>query len=169
MWRSCSCSVSWPPTCCTTSAWSARCTFLLVFTIAVLIGLLYVTPAGQRLNPAIERADPARLGVITGYLHLVMIAGLVVTAVGAELSIAHPLRTGDTAAVVVILSGPTLSPRANPLTAGISSDHPSTGWPDSDHRFISCSAIRGARGAAHTRQRDSTAEFEQTRTGGLLP
>ncbi|GLZ56803.1 MULTISPECIES: low temperature requirement protein A [Micromonospora] len=82
--------------------------FLLVFTIAVLIGLLYVTPAGQRLGPAIERADPARLGVITGYLHLVMIAGLVVTAVGAELSIVHPLRTGDTTAVVVILSGPTL-------------------------------------------------------------
>ncbi|MBM0204958.1 low temperature requirement protein A [Micromonospora sp. NPDC051227] len=82
--------------------------FLLVFTIAVLIGLLYVTPAGQRLGPAIERADPSQLGVITGYLHLVMIAGLVVTAVGAELSIAHPLRTGDTAAVLVILSGPTL-------------------------------------------------------------
>ncbi|MBQ1029920.1 low temperature requirement protein A [Micromonospora sp. SD19] len=82
--------------------------FLLVFTLAVLIGLLYVTPAGQRLGPAIERADPARLGVITGYLHLVMIAGLVVTAVGAELSIVHPLRTGDTTAVVVILSGPTL-------------------------------------------------------------
>ncbi|MET8355669.1 low temperature requirement protein A [Micromonospora sp. NPDC005171] len=82
--------------------------FLLVFATAVLIGLLYVTPAGQRLGPAIEHADPAWLGVITGYLHLVMIAGLVVTAVGAELSIAHPLQTGDTTAVAVILSGPTL-------------------------------------------------------------
>ncbi|WP_433355680.1 low temperature requirement protein A [Micromonospora saelicesensis] len=82
--------------------------FLLVFATAVLIGLLYVTPAGQRLGPAIERADPARLGVITGYLHLVMIAGLVVTAVGAELSIAHPMEAGDTTAVLVILSGPTL-------------------------------------------------------------
>ena len=82
--------------------------FLLVFATAVLIGLLYVTPAGQRLGPAIERADPAWLGVITGYLHLVMIAGLVVTAVGAELSIAHPMETGDTTAVLVILSGPTL-------------------------------------------------------------
>ncbi|WFE50790.1 low temperature requirement protein A [Micromonospora sp. WMMD1155] len=82
--------------------------FLLVFATAVLIGLLYVTPAGQRLGPAIERADPSRLGVVTGYVHLVMIAGLVVTAVGAELSIAHPARTGDLAAVVAILSGPTL-------------------------------------------------------------
>ncbi|MEV1156569.1 low temperature requirement protein A [Micromonospora chokoriensis] len=82
--------------------------FLLVFATAVLIGLLYVTPAGQRLGPAIEHADPSRLGVVTGYVHLVMIAGLVVTAVGAELSIAHPSRTGDLTAVVVILSGPTL-------------------------------------------------------------
>ncbi|MEU1591041.1 low temperature requirement protein A [Micromonospora sp. NPDC005710] len=82
--------------------------FLLVFATAVLIGLLYVTPAGQHLGPAIERADSARLGTISGYLHLVMIAGLVVTSVGAELSITHPLRTGDTTAVVVILSGPSL-------------------------------------------------------------
>ncbi|MEU4397802.1 low temperature requirement protein A [Micromonospora orduensis] len=82
--------------------------FLLVFATAVLIGLLYVTPAGLRLAPVIEHADPARLGVITGYLHLVMVAGLVVTAVGAELSIDHPTRTGDTAAVLAILGGPTL-------------------------------------------------------------
>ncbi|MCX5068605.1 low temperature requirement protein A [Micromonospora lupini] len=82
--------------------------FLLVFVTAVLIGLLYVTPAGRHLGSAIEHADPARLGVITGYLHLVMIAGIVVTAVGAELSIAHPSGAGDTAAVAVILGGPTL-------------------------------------------------------------
>ncbi|MGI5524915.1 low temperature requirement protein A [Micromonospora sp. CA-259024] len=82
--------------------------FLLVFATAVLIGLLYVTPAGLRLGPVIERADPSRLGVVTGYLHLVMIAGLVVTAVGAELSIVHPTRVGDMTAVVVILGGPML-------------------------------------------------------------
>ncbi|MBM7491906.1 low temperature requirement protein LtrA [Micromonospora luteifusca] len=82
--------------------------FLLVFATSLLIGLLYVTPAGLRLGSAIEHADPARLGVITGYLHLMMIAGLVVTAVGAELSIAHPTQVGDTTAVVVILGGPML-------------------------------------------------------------
>ncbi|MFF0471819.1 low temperature requirement protein A [Micromonospora zamorensis] len=82
--------------------------FLLVFATAVLTGLLYVTPAGQRLAPAIDDADPSRLGVITGYLHLVMIAGLVVTAVGAELSIAHPTEAADRTAAVVILGGPML-------------------------------------------------------------
>lgn len=82
--------------------------FLLVFATAVLTGLLYVTPAGQRLGPAIEQADPSRLGVVTGYLHLVMIAGLVVTAVGAELSIAHPTKAADMTAAAVILGGPLL-------------------------------------------------------------
>ncbi|MBG6101675.1 low temperature requirement protein A [Micromonospora vinacea] len=82
--------------------------FLLVFATAVLIGLLYVTPAGQHLGSAIEHADTSRLGVIAGYLHLVMIAGIVLTAVGAELSIAHPTEVGDTKAVMVILGGPAL-------------------------------------------------------------
>ncbi|MGC4769141.1 low temperature requirement protein A [Micromonospora sp. DT44] len=82
--------------------------FLLVFATAVLIGLLYVTPAGQRLGSALDRADPSRFGVITGDLHLVMVAGIVLTAAGAELSIAHPTERGDTAAVVAILGGPPL-------------------------------------------------------------
>ncbi|MCO1595693.1 low temperature requirement protein A [Micromonospora sp. RHAY321] len=82
--------------------------FLLVFANAVLIGLLYVTPAGQRLGPAIEHADPSRLGVVTSYLHLVMIAGIVATAVGAEVAIAHPTEIGGTTVVLVILGGPTL-------------------------------------------------------------
>ncbi|MGV9210672.1 low temperature requirement protein A [Micromonospora sp. RB23] len=82
--------------------------FLLVFTTAVLMGLLYVTPAGQRLGPALDRADPSRLGVVTGDLHLVMIAGLVTTALGAELSIAHPTKTSDTTSALVIIGGPTL-------------------------------------------------------------
>ncbi|MET8282636.1 low temperature requirement protein A [Micromonospora sp. NPDC005174] len=82
--------------------------FLLVFATAVMIGLLYVTPAGQRLGPALDRADPSRLGVVTGDLHLVMIAGIVLTAVGAELSIAHPTEKGDTASALVIMGGPAL-------------------------------------------------------------
>ncbi|WLS46774.1 low temperature requirement protein A [Micromonospora profundi] len=82
--------------------------FLLVFATAVLIGLLYVTPAGLRLAPAIERAASSRLGVLTGYLHLVMVAGIVLTAVGAELSIARPTVVDDTRAVMVVLGGPML-------------------------------------------------------------
>ncbi|MEV1332739.1 low temperature requirement protein A [Micromonospora costi] len=79
--------------------------FLLTFATAVLLGLLYVTPAGRSLGPALERADPTRLGAATGYLHLAMIAGVVATAAGAELIIAHPDEPGTAG---VIVAGPAL-------------------------------------------------------------
>ncbi|MEV6373258.1 low temperature requirement protein A [Micromonospora musae] len=79
--------------------------FLLVFATAVLTGLLYVTPAGGYLGPAIDRADPSRLGPASAYLHLVMIGGVVATAVGAELAIAHPAEPG---VVAVVVAGPAL-------------------------------------------------------------
>ncbi|MET7747342.1 low temperature requirement protein A [Micromonospora sp. NPDC005367] len=79
--------------------------FLLIFATAVLLGLLYVTPGGRQLASAIERAEPARLGAASNLLHLVMIAGVVSTAVGAELAIGHP---GEPGAVAVVAAGPAL-------------------------------------------------------------
>ncbi|MGK5737481.1 low temperature requirement protein A [Micromonospora sp. URMC 103] len=77
--------------------------FLLVFATAVLLGLLYVTPAGRALAPALDQADPTRLGADSAYLHLVMIGGVMTTAAGAELVIAHPDEAG---AAFVIAAGP---------------------------------------------------------------
>ncbi|MDO3704022.1 low temperature requirement protein A [Micromonospora sp. C28SCA-DRY-2] len=86
----------------------ATAAFLLGFAVAVLIGLLYVTPAGVALGPAIDRAAPSRFAVTVGYLHIVMIAGVVATAVGIELAIAHPTAPAGMGAVVVTGTGPTL-------------------------------------------------------------
>ena len=52
--------------------------------------------------------DPARLAVSAIYAHLVMVAGIVATAVGDELVIAHPLGHTQPAWVAVILGGPAL-------------------------------------------------------------
>jgi low temperature requirement protein LtrA len=82
--------------------------FLLIFATAVLIGLLYVTPSGVHLGSAIERSDPSRFGTTSAYLHLLMIAGVVYTAVGAELTIVHPTEVGSRTAVAVLAAGPTL-------------------------------------------------------------
>lgn len=87
---------------------SRTATFVLAFAGAVLIGLLYMTPAGVALAPAIDRSAPPRLAVTVGYLHIVMIAGVVATAVGTELAIAHPTEPAGTGAVVVTVAGPTL-------------------------------------------------------------
>ncbi|GIG86969.1 low temperature requirement protein A [Plantactinospora endophytica] len=83
--------------------------FLLSFLTTVLLWRVYFHRAGHVLPTAITSArHPARLGISAAFSHLPMLAGIVLTAVGYELSIAHPF--GDTAPawLVAILGGPTL-------------------------------------------------------------
>ncbi|MFI5489397.1 low temperature requirement protein A [Micromonospora echinaurantiaca] len=106
---------------------SRTAAFLLGFAVAMLIGLLYVTPAGVALGPAIDRSTPSRFAVTAGYLHIVMIAGVVATATGVESAIAHPTEPAGTGAVVVTVAGPTLFLAGRMLlSAGI---HRRFSWP----------------------------------------
>jgi low temperature requirement protein LtrA len=58
--------------------------FVVLFTTLALIWRIYIFRAGEQLAPAIEgSANPDRFGLLASYVHLVMIAGLVVTSVGA--------------------------------------------------------------------------------------
>ncbi|RZU75390.1 low temperature requirement protein LtrA [Micromonospora kangleipakensis] len=82
--------------------------FLLFFAAAVLIGLLYVTPAGRYLGAALDERDPSRFGVAANDLHLVMIAGVVATSVAANLVIEHPTDRGSGMAVALTVAGPAL-------------------------------------------------------------
>jgi low temperature requirement protein LtrA len=53
--------------------------------------------------------DPGRLARSAyTYWHLPMVAGIIVTAVGDELVIAHPLGHADVATVATVLGGPAL-------------------------------------------------------------
>ncbi|WP_329100985.1 low temperature requirement protein A [Micromonospora sp. NBC_01699] len=75
----------------------------------VLLWRIYFHRAGRVLPLAITSArNPGRLGVATAFTHLTMIAGIVLTGVGYELSIAHPLGHGDPAWLFAILGGPIL-------------------------------------------------------------
>jgi low temperature requirement protein LtrA len=83
--------------------------FLVSITTTVLLWRIYIYRAGEVLSAAIAAAgDPFRLGQWATYAHLVMVAGIVVTAVGDELIIAHPLGHTQPATVGVILGGPAL-------------------------------------------------------------
>ncbi|MEO3745447.1 low temperature requirement protein A [Plantactinospora sp. B5E13] len=62
----------------------------VVFVNAGLLLWLYFVPSSGRLGGAIER-NQARGGVYAAYCHAIMVAGAVLTAVGAELMIMHPL------------------------------------------------------------------------------
>ena len=83
--------------------------FVVLFTTLALIWRIYIFRAGEQLAPAIEgSANPDRFGLLATYVHLVMIAGLVVTSVGAELVLAHPFGHPRAAATLTILGGPAL-------------------------------------------------------------
>ncbi|MCM0673496.1 low temperature requirement protein A [Micromonospora phytophila] len=79
------------------------------FATTVLLWRIYIFRAGELLGTAIGAArDPLRVGLPMVYSHVVMVAGIVVTAVGQELVIAHPLAHARSAWTAVILGGPAL-------------------------------------------------------------
>ncbi|HEX5596834.1 MAG TPA: low temperature requirement protein A [Micromonosporaceae bacterium] len=82
---------------------------IISFVITVLLWQIYFYRAGELLPTAIavSRA-PARVGELASYAHLIMVAGVSLSAVGAKLTIAHPFGKTTTAWVVVILGGPAL-------------------------------------------------------------
>ncbi|MEO3924715.1 low temperature requirement protein A [Micromonosporaceae bacterium B7E4] len=79
----------------------------VVFVNAGLMLWLYFVPAGGRLGGAIERNQP-RGGVYAGYAHALMIAGAVLTAVGAELTVMDPLGDAPASWSTAVLGGAVL-------------------------------------------------------------
>jgi low temperature requirement protein LtrA len=83
--------------------------FVASIATTALLWRIYIYRAGEVL-PAAFRAVPvsARLGRWAMHVHLAMVAGIVVTAVGAELVVAHPSGRTPPAWAIVILGGPAL-------------------------------------------------------------
>jgi low temperature requirement protein LtrA len=83
--------------------------FLVSFLTTVLLWRIYFHRAGHVLPAALTSArDPARLGRAASLTHLLMIAGIVLCAVGYELSIARPFGQTVPAWLFAILGGPAL-------------------------------------------------------------
>ncbi|WP_328422764.1 low temperature requirement protein A [Micromonospora sp. NBC_00389] len=83
--------------------------FVVSIATTVLLWRIYIYRAGELLSAAIAAAaDPARLARSASIAHLVMVAGIVVTAAGNELVIAHPFGHTQPAWIAVILGGPAL-------------------------------------------------------------
>ena len=79
------------------------------FATTVLMWRIYIYRAGELLGTALAAArDPLRVGLAQSYSHLLMVAGIVVTAVGQELVINHPLGHTRLAWYAVIFGGPAL-------------------------------------------------------------
>jgi low temperature requirement protein LtrA len=91
----------------TLDAWFA---FVIAFLGCVAMWWIYFDIGAERGSRSIrESADPgrtARLGYT--YLHLLIVAGIVVGAVGDELSVGHPHAIADAAQVGVLVGAPAL-------------------------------------------------------------
>lgn len=83
--------------------------FLVSFLTTVLLWRVYFHQAGHLLPSAISAArHPGRFSRAMSFSHLFMIAGIVLTGVGYELSIAHPLGHTTPVWLYAMLGGPAL-------------------------------------------------------------
>ena len=79
------------------------------FATTVLLWRIYIYRAGELFGTAVATArDPVGVVLSAVYSHLVMVAGIVLTAVGDELVITHPFGHTDPAWIAVIFGGPGL-------------------------------------------------------------
>ena len=97
----------------TTAALSA---FVSAFLGSVAMWWIYFDTAADRASERISKAnEPGRQARSAyTYLHLIIVAGIVVCAVADELTMAHP-EHADTGAIVAILGGPALYVLGNAL------------------------------------------------------
>ncbi|RKR89637.1 low temperature requirement protein LtrA [Micromonospora pisi] len=83
--------------------------FGVAFATVVLMWRIYIYRAGEILPDAIVAStNPSRFCQFAAVGHLVMVAGLILTAAGTALVIDHPLRPADPSWGAIMLSGPAL-------------------------------------------------------------
>lgn len=83
--------------------------FVVSFAGAVALWWIYFHRTGNRAVEAVAAAtDPGRLGRTLSYVYVVMVAGIIVTAVGDEVVVEHPGGATEPAWLAVVLGGPAL-------------------------------------------------------------
>ncbi|TDC42324.1 low temperature requirement protein A [Micromonospora sp. KC213] len=83
--------------------------FAVAVVTSVLFWRIYTQRAGLILAEAVTRSRrPAATGRSASDTHLVMVVGLVATAIGYELTITYPLRHPEAAWIAMIIGGPVL-------------------------------------------------------------
>lgn len=81
--------------------------FLVAFLGSLAMWWIYFDTSSQAGTEAIVSSnDPGRIGAYFHYTHVIIVAGVIVTAVGNELAIAHPAGHIDTKSLAVLIGGP---------------------------------------------------------------
>jgi low temperature requirement protein LtrA len=81
----------------------------VAFTGSIAMWWIYFDTGAEHGTQAITNArDPGRVGAQFSYIHITLIAGIVVCAVADELSIHHPMHHVDLPTLSVLVGGPLL-------------------------------------------------------------
>ncbi|MGC4890464.1 low temperature requirement protein A [Micromonospora sp. DT227] len=89
--------------------WESIVAFSAALATSVLLWRIYVQRAGQILGEAVTGAEhPATIGRSASDTHLVMVVGVVATAIGYELAVEHPAGHNELAWLALVLGGPAL-------------------------------------------------------------
>jgi low temperature requirement protein LtrA len=90
--------------------------FLTAFVGSIAMWWMYFDTSSRAATEFIVHShDPGRFGAYTHYVHAILIAGVIVTAVGNDLSIAHPHAGVDIAGAAVLFGGPAIYIAGNAL------------------------------------------------------
>ncbi len=93
-------------------AWSPAtvAAFVSAFLGSVAMWWIYFNIGAEKASSLIARsADPGRLGRLAyTYMHIFIVAGIIVAAVADELVLAHPLGRTETPTLAAVLGGPAL-------------------------------------------------------------
>jgi low temperature requirement protein LtrA len=95
----------------------AAAAFVLAFTGSIAMWWIYFNIGAERGSEHISRSsDPGRVGRIAyTYLHLPIVGGIILAAVGDELVLAHPLGHVELNTVIAVVGGPALYVAGNLL------------------------------------------------------
>ena len=82
---------------------------LATFVGTLAMWWLYFGTSSKDATAAITHSDdPGRIGAYFHYVHAILIAGVIASAVGNDLVLAHPLAHASAAQIAVLLAGPAI-------------------------------------------------------------
>jgi low temperature requirement protein LtrA len=94
--------------------------FLIAFIGSVALWWSYFDTSSKAGSKVIIRSrDPGRIGAYFHYVHVIIIAGIIVFAVGDDLLIAHPTAPADLKTAMVSIAGPAIYLIGNALYKNI--------------------------------------------------
>lgn len=94
-----------------TQEWGAEVLLALLATFVGTLAMWWLhfgTPSKDATAAITRSSDPGRIGASLHYVQAILIAGVMATAVGNDLVLAHPHALPSTAQIAILLAGPAI-------------------------------------------------------------